>query len=577
MFSLFFHRVFFYLKRVFFVFIVSSCASLNVPNQNQNKDQPFVKKVTPTLDQAVTDFNQIKLEFSQSIDESTVKDDALFIFKAEDINFDWQNTTSVNQNLAQIRSHKIAGQIHFSNASTLIWQPERPLEPLKKYIVFVTDQLQSKNHVPFSQTPQNGYQPFVSSFVVLQKKRSALDFQKETMTKPDFLMIHEFLYDAQGDEIDGHQFIELYGTPNAHIGGYQLRILNGANGEVIKSITFSLKTKLSDRGIFVVADALTGTDNHTRVANADLILQMDMQNGPDAIQLIDPLGRLIDVVGYGGELTLPFDQSGFVLVEGQPALDAAAGQSLARNLGGDTQNNQNDFIILENPAPGILDQWDLVEDSSSSSNQEQETSGNEEQEHDPSSPHQTDETSSDETAEGDSTTDSSDFNPRHFYETTGKAVVITEVNHTPLFDWNDTQGGNGQAFDLAFGTGTVGSTDEWVEILNTTNDVIDLRGWRLDFLDGTDEEIIFNEDEDSEFLFSRGGSLANFQPDEFLVIGNPPGSMRNEIRLELFDQEEQLIDVSDLTDEATLIGSEGETNQRLEDELWGLSEATPGF
>ena len=90
-------------------------------------------------------------------------------------------------------------------------------------------------------------------------------------------LIAEVFYDAVGSD-DGQSFVELYGTPGMDLAGFTVEGINGANGAVTDSVMLSGLIPLD--GFFVVAD--DRGDGTTLVANADLILDFDFQNGPDS-------------------------------------------------------------------------------------------------------------------------------------------------------------------------------------------------------------------------------------------------------------------------------------------------------
>jgi hypothetical protein len=155
--------------------------------------------------------------------------------------------------------------------------------------------------------------------------------------------ISEVLYDAVGTD-DGKLFVELYGTAGLDLAGLRLEGVNGADGAVAPVLTLSGVVPAD--GFFVVADASAGV---TGVANADLLLDFDLQNGPDSVQLVDPNGAVIDAVGYGSFLATEVFAG-----EGLPTLDPAAGWSVARHFADvDTDDNAADFGALEVPTPGF--------------------------------------------------------------------------------------------------------------------------------------------------------------------------------------------------------------------------------
>lgn len=154
-------------------------------------------------------------------------------------------------------------------------------------------------------------------------------------------------------------------------------------------------------------------------------------------------------------------------------------------------------------------------------------------------------------------------------------VHFTEIVSDPQRDWNDSAGGNQILFDALFGTGTVGSTDEWIEIKNGRSQNVNLTGWTLHMVDGTNEIENFIESK-AVFNFSENGSLDHFNPDEFLVIGNPKGDMKNTLQLLLYDETNQLVDEVAI-DDANASSVDDESYQLREDFLWQQTNSTPGF
>ncbi|HEY8154978.1 MAG TPA: hypothetical protein VII72_12705, partial [Myxococcota bacterium] len=155
-------------------------------------------------------------------------------------------------------------------------------------------------------------------------------------------VISEVFYDAVGSD-DGLSFVELYGTPGMSLAGLVIDNVNGANGAVGPSLALSGSIPAS--GLFVVADTAAG--GGSQVAGADLLLEFDFQNGPDSVVL--RFGdSVLDALGYG-----VFAVGEVFAGEGAPAVDVAAGASLARRFADvDTGDNEVDFISLAIPTPG---------------------------------------------------------------------------------------------------------------------------------------------------------------------------------------------------------------------------------
>ena len=156
-------------------------------------------------------------------------------------------------------------------------------------------------------------------------------------------LISEVLYDAAGTD-NGNVFVELFGAPGAVLDGLLLEGVNGADGNVYSTI--ALSGVIPADGVFVIGD--DSGDGTTLVANADLVMNVDFQNGPDSVVLRDSHG-VLDALGYG-------DFTGGVFAgEGNAAEDVPSGFSLARvNQLLDSNDNLVDFISLASPTPGSV-------------------------------------------------------------------------------------------------------------------------------------------------------------------------------------------------------------------------------
>ena len=156
-------------------------------------------------------------------------------------------------------------------------------------------------------------------------------------------IVSEVLYDAAGTD-NGNVFVELFGTPGTRLDGWLLEGVNGSDGSVYRSAV--LAGVIPADGVFVIGD--DSGDGSTFISNADLVLEIDFQNGPDSIVLRNG-DTVLDALGYG-------DFTGLVFAgEGAAAVDAPSGSSLARfNPMIDSNNNIDDFIVLELPTPGAV-------------------------------------------------------------------------------------------------------------------------------------------------------------------------------------------------------------------------------
>lgn len=154
------------------------------------------------------------------------------------------------------------------------------------------------------------------------------------------VQISELLYDGVGADASS-VFVELTGPAGASLDGFELVGVNGNQGSLYNAIDLTGNSFGAD-GVFVIAH--TSADA-ALAAEADLFTtDADFQNGPDSVQLLE-LGLVVDALGYG-------DFSGGEVFggEGQPAPDAAEGESLSRVS--DTDDNLFDFV-LGAPTPGV--------------------------------------------------------------------------------------------------------------------------------------------------------------------------------------------------------------------------------
>ncbi len=174
------------------------------------------------------------------------------------------------------------------------------------------------------------------------------------------VVINEVAYDGVGSD-DGQVFVELWGPPGMDISGWVIQGIEGRPGSAgtcnSQSFSFPAGATIPADGLVVVADS--DAAGVTLVANADYTdPNMDLENGEDAVQLIDNNGRVVDAVAYG-----PVDTSvgpmsacnGGVWFEGNPARDVFAPLSIERcPAGADTNDNDTDFTP-NFPSPGVAE------------------------------------------------------------------------------------------------------------------------------------------------------------------------------------------------------------------------------
>ena len=164
---------------------------------------------------------------------------------------------------------------------------------------------------------------------------------------PPNIIVSEVLYDEVGDDTGKALFVELFGPVYAYTGGLSLRAINGNGGVVYQTVELP-NMQIPFNGYFLVAD--TGAAG-TLLDIADFVADIDLQNGPDSVELVWNAGTasetIIDALGYGDFTTAVFAG------EGNPAIDVGAGESLTRNTANsDTNDNATDFSRNTVPTPG---------------------------------------------------------------------------------------------------------------------------------------------------------------------------------------------------------------------------------
>ncbi len=153
------------------------------------------------------------------------------------------------------------------------------------------------------------------------------------------ILVNELYYDHPGADA-GHEFVELIngGPLPVDIAGLTLEFHNGAG-------TGWTVIWRADPGRVIAADGLFVIGGDLVSPPPDAVSSFSLQNGPDAIRIVDAAGAALDVVGYGG-----LDDDAYV--ETRAARAVTAGQSLARAGDGvDTDDNDADFVAAF-PTPG---------------------------------------------------------------------------------------------------------------------------------------------------------------------------------------------------------------------------------
>lgn len=309
----------------------------------------------------LTDPVRIELQFSHALDAQSLQESTVILTqgKAEE-----SLLQDAGDFMDEVTSHEIETlpvALSLSEDGFRVqMQPSTELNP-GIYQVIVTPALHSTGQIPFNQKPGDKPSLFVATFSYGEGFDATIQTPGEIGAgespgpsfgpKPESLVINELLYDGLTSETDGEAFVELYGTPGADISLYKVSWINGADGAETDRVTLPAASLIGETGIFVIADLNTNSTTASKVLGANFLDQFDPQNGPDAVQLFDRDGKLVDSVTYGPG-AVENSSEGHPLAEGDPAKDVAGGHSLSRVAGADTNDNAKDFVDLSVPTPG---------------------------------------------------------------------------------------------------------------------------------------------------------------------------------------------------------------------------------
>jgi len=350
------------MKRMWFLLILmlSACGNSEFQFDSQLTHQPYLMKISPDPSVTQTNLTSITLTFSEELSPSSITSESLAILSIEN------NTIEAKSLWDLILAHKqvvLPGEFSLNeNKREVTWHAfQAPIQG--KIAVLITPSIQSSARIPFNQHPGEKPSPLMFIFQLPPTPNSSNSTNPPTgsnssrpvatLYRSSFVLLNEIFYDSTESDTDGHAFIELYGEPEKDLAGYQVVLINGSDGSILDTITIPDGKKTHSNGLFLIADARTNTSNQSFVLNADLIDNFDPQNGPDALQILDDQGHLLDSLTYGvGAVSTA--RNGLVCGEGNPAQDTSAGHSLSRTNGLDTNDNSQDFADLPAPTPGEL-------------------------------------------------------------------------------------------------------------------------------------------------------------------------------------------------------------------------------
>lgn len=122
-------------------------------------------------------------------------------------------------------------------------------------------------------------------------------------------------------------------------------------------------------------------------------------------------------------------------------------------------------------------------------------------------------------------------------------IRINEVVTSPQHDWgHSTSPGDGaEPFDGSKGIGRISSADQYIELYNAGTTIVDLQGWSIDMVDsGADTAVLSATD--ANIRVSPGSSLGALKPGAFVLVGNPVGTMGDDVYIVLKDTQGAIID-----------------------------------
>jgi len=348
------------------IFVFLGCGGVSAPDISMLSDsQPRVVSVLPERMSFASPYERIEIEFSEPVYPGSIDSKSVVVVEAQGEESDEDISESAIEGDLVGR----AGNFYVSDDGKLVsFESLDPYYP-GEYAIVVTRLVFSEKFVPLSQNPVRIQSPFVSRFIVSEDGETLDGSYSPGETspggggggsskpalpeRPSYLVINEILYDVPGVDTNGNVFIELFGEPNKEISGYAIYLANGDDGAVKDTIRLPAKSIIPDDGIFLIADAKTGSSKESFVEGVNHVENFDPQNGPDCVILADASGRAVDALGYG-DVTSQFVDSGLPCLEGEPAPRVPAGSSLSRVDGADSGDNLSDFVTLPMPTPGIL-------------------------------------------------------------------------------------------------------------------------------------------------------------------------------------------------------------------------------
>ena len=320
--------------------------------------QPQVISVAPKANSTVGVKTTVTAKFSRQVDKETVRPETVLLIAG----YEEKPAVILEKEIKDGKVKGVEGERVISEDELSVTiRPESDLSS-GEYAFVITRGVSSKDLYPIKET---SVFCFNVSDNVQDLEYVSDDTSSETLISDDVeepsvnavpppaVVINELLYDAEGSDTDGNLFIELKGTPEGNLSGYKINFINGDDGKTTGSISIQNGGKIPTDGILVIADTKTNSTTSSNVVNVDILANFDPQNGPDAAQLLNAKGELIDALCYG-ETAVKTAENGLAMCEGYPAPDVSSGESLGRPMDKeDSGDNLSDFVVMATPTPGI--------------------------------------------------------------------------------------------------------------------------------------------------------------------------------------------------------------------------------
>lgn len=606
------------MKHFFTVLILLSvaCSSVSALDlQSAASKQPYVLDVTPQTGANLTQVESVDLHFSAPLLDSTVTPNTVFILKKEVYaSYNADEWNDLYKDVKNGNVSVVAGNITLSEDKThVVYSPTENFQVSGEYVIVALPLITTPEHFPLNQTVAGDVRSQFESHFLLTLSSASEDSPSGTISTSasvpaisdpasataanfDFaqIMVTEVVTDPQQDFGEsslgnGIFFDDVAGAGTVGSTDEYVEIFNGTDHEVDLSTWSLVMTDGSD-----VTESLSDSTWQTYFSRGGSVVhfksgevsvfgnpQGDMKNTL-TVELVDDTGVIQQTVAVSDGNALDIsnesyrvDASGIwalgeatpgrfeyyvpVPVDESSAVVANVAETTSATATADEAVTSTDSGTSGETDPVVQETSDTVASVTESSTAD--VSGNS---------ITTDVTTTVDPSASTSSDSLTAAAPAFDFD----RVLITEVVTDPQRDHGESSGGNGVKFDGVPGTGTIGSTDEYIELYNGTANSVDLSGWSLAMNDGTDVTESLS-DTSWTYFFSAGGRIDGFLSGEVLVLGNPNGDMKNAIELDLIDQIGDL-EQSLYVDDANADGMVDESYQIDGDGNWGMGEASPG-